>query len=289
MSTRKKPHVTKLSLRLGVVASLMLGAGSLVSQVNAAEDAYGNNLSVPVVLVPSADAVGVPVLRGGTCGSSSNPVGPTSSTFIGYWIQKTEAVWQAQCATSRTADVIVNWGDNLVSRPIISARQPVRVEVALHQSLTDPMTGFLVEKLTPDVEDRYATYGTRGVPQSFESARVFDSGAQLTIERVDGPGGTIYSGPMSAEINSAGALVYGFNWGMKGKSQRALPGTYLLTFTTSNTRVVGVDPGDVAKATYTSRSSSVTIVLSSSAGRRGGSGSGGSGSGSGGSGLGQRR
>ncbi len=267
-----------------VATSLVVGATSLETQVDAAEDAFGNNLSVPVVMVPSAVAEDAPTLRGGNCGLNQDPVGSKSSTYPEYWLQKTEAVWQAQCSTAQSADVFVNWGDNLISRPVISSRQPVRVEVALDHLTGSVMKGYTVENLTPDVEDRYATYGTRGVAESFSTVRVFDSGAQLTIERIDGPGGVIFSGPMVAEINSVGSVVYGFNWGMKGKSQRALPGKYLLTFTTSHTRVIGVDSGDVAKATFTPQSSSLIVELSSSTGRKGGSGSGSGGSGGSGSG-----
>ena len=50
--------------------------------------------------------------------------------------------------------------------------------------------------------------------------------------------------------------------------------------------MIGVDSGDVAKATFTPQSSSLIVELSSSTGRKGGSGSGGPGSGSGGSGSG---
>ncbi len=251
----------------------------------AEEETLGNNLSVPLIVVPSASAGDLPALRGGACGSYVVPTGPKSATYPDYWLQKTEATWQAQCAVATRSDVVVNWGDNLISRPVLSARQPIRVEVALENTPASPMTGFVVDKLTPDVEDRLATYGTKGVPTAFTTVRVFDSGARLRIERTDGPGGVIYDGEMSAEVNSTGSIVYGFNWGTKGKSARALPGAYRLTFTTNATMVTGVGPGDEAKASYTSRSSSLDIVLSPSAGRRGGEGAGsgaGGGSGSGG-------
>jgi hypothetical protein len=178
----------------------------------------------------------------------------------------------------------VNWGDNLISRPVLSAKQPVRVEVALEHMPGSPMTGYVVDKLTPDVEDRLATYGTMGVATPFTTVRVFDSGARLRIERTDGPGGVIYDGEMSAEVNSIGAIVYGFNWGTKGKTARALPGTYRITFTTNATTVTGVGAGDDAKATFTARSSTVTVQLAASAGRRGGEGSGSGGQGGHGSG-----
>lgn len=268
--------------------ALAAAAVAVVAQTpiaSAEEDALGNNLSVPVVVIPSATAGDLPALRAGACGAHIAPTGSKSAMYPDYWLQKTEATWQAQCAVAARGDVVVNWGDNLISRPVLSAKQPVRVEVALDHTPAAPMTGYVVDKVTPDVEDRFATYGTKGVPTAFTTVRAFDSGARLRIERTDGPGGVIYDGEMKAEVNSIGAIVYGFNWGMKGKTARALPGAYRLTFTTNATTVTGVGPGDEAKASYTSRSSSLDIVLSPSAGRRGGEGAGsgaGGGSGSGG-------
>lgn len=277
----KSSHSGIRRIALFAVVGLSVG-GALVSGASAAEEeTLGNNLSVPLVVVPSASPDNLPTLRGGACGESQMPTGPRSTQYPGYYLQKTEAMWQAACSTALSANVIANWGDNLISRPIISARQPVRVEVALEQMPSAPMTGFVVENLTPDLEDRNATYGTQGVATPFSTVRVFDSGAMLRIERVDGPGGIVYEGPIAAEVNSTGAVVYGYNWGVKGKSNRALPGTYLVTFMSNHTTITAVDPGDAAKATFGPKSTSVTVTLSSSAGRRGGEGSG-SGSGGGG-------
>lgn len=264
----------------------LIGIGGIAGIASAAEEeTLGNNLSVPLVVVPSADAADLPALRGGDCGEAAMPSGPKSGEYPAYYLQKTEATWQAECSVASAANVTVNWGDNLTSRPVISARQPVRVEVALEQTPATSMTGFVVENLTPDAEDRYATYGTKGIETPFSTVRVFDSGATLRIERVDGPGGVIYEGSIAAEVNSTGSIVYGFNWGVKGKSNRALPGTYLVTFMSKNTTITGVDDGDASEATFTSKSTSVTVEISPSAGRRGGEGAGsGAGGGSGGSG-----
>lgn len=270
-------HVAVAAIAMAAVAQ-MPGSG-----VSAEEDALGNNLSVPLVVIPSATPGDLPTLRGGACGAPIAPTGPKSSMYPAYWLQKTEATWQAQCVVAARGDVVVNWGDNLISRPVLSAKQPIRVEVALEHTPASPMTGYVVDNLTPDVEDRLATYGTKGAPIPFTTVRAFDSGARLRIERTDGPGGVIYDGVMSAEVNSTGSIVYGFNWGTKGKAARALPGTYQITFTTNATTVTGVGEGDDSKASYTARSSTLTVVLSPSAGRRGGEGAGsGAGGGSGG-------
>lgn len=280
----KRSHSIRRRLAIATAVGLA-SVGALVSTVSAAEEeTLGNNLSVPLIVVPSASAEGLPTLRGGSCAASMQPTGPKSAQYPAYYLQKTEAVWQAECAAMSTANVTANWGDNLISRPVLSSRQPVRVEVALEQTPTQPMTGYVVDNLTPDLEDRYATYGTKGVATPFSTVRVFDSGATLRIERVDGPGGVVYEGPIAAEVNSTGSVVYGYNWGVKGKSGRALPGTYQITFQSNNTTITAVDAGDVSKATFTPKSTTVTVTLSASAGRRGGEGAGSGSGGSGGSG-----
>jgi uncharacterized membrane protein YgcG len=267
---------------LGVVVSGVAVGGTAISA--AEEEGFGSNLSVPAIFVPGADAAGAPSLRGGECGSAVDPTGPMSLSYPGYYLQKSEAVWQAECAEVSTLDVTANWGDNLTARPVLSSRQPIRVEVGLEHEPAAAMVGYVVEKLTPELDDRLATYGTRGDDLDFAKVRVFDSGVSLRIERLDGPGGVVYDGPMSAEVNSVGAIVYGYNWGVKGKTGRALPGSYRITFTTNNTRVVGMDASDAEKADFTTNSTSVDISVSASPGLKGSSGSGGSGSGGSGSG-----
>ncbi len=271
-----------------LIGALVCGVQVTSNAVSAAEEeGYGSNLSVPAIFLPGTSAADAPALRGGACGASVNPTGSPSLVYPGYFLQKSESVWQSECAEAASLNVYANWGDNLTSRPVLSSRQPVRVEVGLEHSPVTPMKGFVVEKLTPDAEDRLATYGTRGVVTDFTKVRVFDSGARLRIERVDGPGGVVYDGAMSAEVNSVGAVVYGYNWGVKGKKNRPLPGTYRVTFTSNNATVVGVDSSDAAKATFTSKTTSLVLTISASAGLRGSPGGGsGGGSGSGGSGSG---
>lgn len=275
---------------LAVSGVVLLGVAPLNGVVSAAEDeGFGSNLSVPAIFVPNANATGAPALRGGACGELQEPTGEKSLVFPGFYLQRTESTWQAECAESTTLDVYANWGDNLTSRPVLSSRQPIRVEVGLEHSPLTPMNGFVVEKLTPELDDRLATYGTRGDVSSFSKVRVFDAGVSLRIVRLDGPGGVIYDGPMSAEVNSTGSIVYGYNWGVKGKTTRALPGNYRVTFTTNSTNVVGIDASDSGKATFTTKSTSVEISVSATSGLKGksGAGNGGSGGGSGSGGGGQ--
>ena len=227
------------------------------------EGTLGNNLSVPTVFVPSYN--GAPVLRvPSAAGTLALPMGQASTEFPGYYLQKTESTWQAEYTTATTAAVVADWGDNLTERPTLTARQPLRVEMGLYVPTT--MQGFVVEKLTPDVEDRYATYGTTGVPATFAEARVLDEGATLTVKNAS-TGVNVYDGPMSTEVNSTGAVVYGYNWGIKGRKNFPVSGTYELTFTTNHTTLAGVRDG---AATWTPTSTTITVVLNSTSGGGGG-------------------
>ncbi len=248
------------------------------------ETTLGNNLSVPAIFVPGSTASGAPVLRV-PCGSTPQaPVGPTSAQFPGYWLQGTEATWSATCqeATSVTG-IVADWGDNLTTSPKLAAGKPIRVEVGLLDAAATGLTGYVVDNLTPELEDRLATYGTAGTSFVTGTAgapqtRVWDAGTTLTIQPLDQAGQPVgqpvYSGPISAEINSTGAVVYGYNWGSQGRSNTPSAGTYRLTFTTAmNTTITGVaDTGVVNVPTYDAHSTSVTVTLTSSTsgGRRGG-------------------
>lgn len=244
----------------------------------------GNNLSIPAIFVP--DASGGPALRV-PCGTYAVPGwdGALPSTvYDGYWLQKTAATWSADCATAVTASVLADWGDNLTTRPTVAAGKPVRVEVSLLDPAAIGMGGFVITNLTPELADRLATYGTRGVPEDAfttgaEGApltRVFDTGATLTIELLDaapvrgqGPAGladltdtVIFDGPMTAEINSSGAVIYGYNWGSKGRKNTPAPGTYRITFRTVATTIIGItDTAGQNVPTWDATSTSVTVVL----------------------------
>ena len=246
-------------------------------------ETLGNNLSVPAVFVPSSTAAGAPALRLPR-GSAVAPSGPQSDVFSGYWLQKTEATWSADCSTAAAASVVADWGDNLTASPSIAAGKPVRVEVGLLDPNAKGMTGYLVDNLTPTLADRNATYGTNGTtfttgnPGAPET-RVWDSGAHLTIVPVvDGVAGSpIYDGAMTAEINSTGAVVYGYNWGIGGSQNGPAAGTYRLTFTTSDaTTITGVADAAAARVpTFEDHSTILEITVGAGSGSGTGSGRGG--------------
>ncbi|MEZ5260741.1 MAG: hypothetical protein R2755_02960 [Acidimicrobiales bacterium] len=84
----------------------------------------------------------------------------------------------------------------------------------------------------------------------------------------------MYDGPFSAEINSTGRVVYGFNW------QKPAAGAYTITFSAPNVAVTGVDAGTIVD-THTI---TLDVNVALSAGRGGGGGGGNGGNGGGGNG-----
>lgn len=225
-----------------------------------------NSLSVPAVFVP--DTIGSPPL-GFACGAAVLPTGETTyfaAPFTGtsgeYYVQGEDA-WQASCATDADGlAVTADWGDNLTSAPL-KAGTPIRVEMGL---LADDaaglaMTGFTVFKLTDEL-DRLATYGTLGTAETpFAEVRVWDAGAGLRIVRSDGF--VVYDGPFTAEVNSTGRVVYGFNW------QKPLAGVYTIIFTSPNVAISGLAAGDngVVVDTHTA-TIEVTVAVKAGGGKK---------------------
>jgi hypothetical protein len=248
------------------------------------EETAGNNLSVPVILVP--DVTVGPVLRV-PCGTYAVPGAdgvPSDEFFLGYWRQKTEATWSADCATALSASVQADWGDNLTSRPNLPAGKPVRVEVSLLDTSAIGMKGFTVQNLTPELADRLATYGTRGEPldafttgdTGAPNARVFDDGATLTIEKLASDEVTWepYYGPteMTAEINSTGNVIYGYGWGIMGKASTPTAGKYRLTFNTVNTTITGISDSAAPNTPGFNATSTWVIIELTQGGGGGGKG-----------------
>jgi len=292
----------KLCQRIGVftlAAALVTSSahaqkGPKIPPGGGEEDAFGNNLSVPTVFIPDSSTL---PLRVG-CPPAADPTGPQSTVYLGFWLQKTEATWTADCVqfgvpeSAHSVPVAADWGDNLTTRPNLPAGKPVRVEVSLVDHSDDAhvpsypgLQGFVVTNLTPELEDRLATYGTDGT--TFLTAapgapftRYFDEGARLKIEKLDDVTGqpispAIFDGPMTAEINSIGAVVYGFNWGSKGKKNTPAAGKYKLTFTANYTNIVDITDKAAANVPIIEGggvATSIIVTLTSSHGGQGGQG-----------------
>lgn len=282
-------------LRAFVAAALLAAGASAAVDAkgppdDGGEEGYGNNLSIPTLFVPDNSAA--PALRiPGTSEATSpvatdeQPVWHDEITFYDqdgnatvvpagwYYEQQTDAAWQATWDVATSAAVMADWGDNLTDAPKLKARQPIRVEMTLYQMAQDDQgalvrttgTGFRVYKLTDEL-DRLATYGTDGAAVTNMPVRVFEAGATLSIQNVDtgawvlgGPDG---GAPMSAEINSVGGIVYGFNWGIQGRKSTPAAGTYQLTFETVGTSIVAIEDADALRVpTFDTTSTTLTITL----------------------------
>lgn len=262
------------------------------------EETLGNNLSVPAIFVPSV--AGAPTLRV-PCSATAQMPGadgvPSSALFPGYWLQKTTATWGASCLEAASASVTADWGDNLTTAGSLTAGKPIRVEVGLLAPDAVGLTGYAITNLTPALADRLATYGTRGAPTDeyltgaagAPVTRVWDSQTTIGIEQYVNSAWVpvVTTQPMIAEINSTGSVVYGFNWGSKGRKNTPAAGEYRATFTTSTaTTIVAIaDVAGVNVPTFTAHSTTLEFTLAPQ-NRGGGGGSDGSVGGGGGQGPG---
>lgn len=236
------------------------------------EEAAANNLSVPALFVPElglgvtcgvlpTDFVaptGVPTLF-----DPADPFVLNDVVYGEYYVQGEDDNWQASCTTmgAGIVDVTADWGDNLTGARL-KAGTPIRVEMGL---LADEaafnLTGFSVVKLTDEL-DRYATYGTLGLAETpYPEVRAWDAGATLSIIRDSGDM-VVYNDVATAEINSTGRVVYGYNW------QQPEPGVYTITFTAPNVTFVGTDVGSLVDG------DTVTLVVNVAATAGGGGGGG---------------
>ena len=230
----------------------------------------GNNLSVPTYFVP--DRSGAPTLR---VDCRQDPDGPTMKwDGLDYYMQKSEATWSAPCSNRERASVRATWGSNLINDRTLRAGRPIRVEMQLTHT-SDRAPGYIIENLTPSLPDRRASYGTLGIPDGVEDMAymVWAADAQLTIETVPPGVRPVYDGPMSAEINSTGKVVYGHNWGI-AKTDAPEPGRYKLVFTipsTNGTVITGADDEGEPNVRFTEKTATVGIYV----GPAGGGGQGG--------------
>lgn len=256
-----------------------------------------NNLSVPAIFLGTTNPYGL------TCDGTylKTPDGAPSTGYpvdpAAYYYVQGINTWQAQCAygpTDSTVHATADWGDNLTSAPL-RAGHPIRVEVGLiyaSGATVVPTTGYDVIKLDPNALDRVSAYGTLATPlagggftaptSTFPltkevydretggtitvtiGQRIFDAGATLKIASTDGSR-VVYDGPATAEINRAGAVVYGFNWG-RSSGTTVTAGTYTITFTAPNATLDNADAG--------SNGHIVTLGVTVSSGGFGGGGGG---------------
>ena len=234
----------------------------------------GNNLSFATKFVPGT--AGAPTLRLACSVLPTYPSGSRCTLFPDYWCQKTDAVWQASCTTGPddgTTFVTATWGANLLGDASLKAGRPIRVEMALTEAGGPSGEGYVVTNLTPELEDRLATYGTDGAVQN-TSYGVFDAGATLKIESCPDTTCSVPNGVVLpetafvAEINSLGKVVYGYNWGTKGKASAPEAGIYKLTFTANGTTIV--DAPGAQRCSALENCTYVVVTVAKAAGGGGG-------------------
>lgn len=244
------------------------------------EETGTNNLSVPALFVPST--TGSPFT--GTCtdgvDDSADPSGlmgvdlnadGVADEHLDYYVQGV-ATWQADCATAAADALTVGaeWGDNLTSAPL-KAGTPIRVEIGfLADATANPMPGYVVEKLDPTLLDRESHYGTKGVEVlNFPEVRVWNNGVTLDIRSKDGTVVVADTIAYSAEVNSTGRVVYGFNW------QKPVAGEYTVTVKAPTIYLATTDAGSLSDTTGDGKYD--TVELTVNVGNKGGGGGGGGG------------
>lgn len=261
---------------VGAVGLALLATAGIAASAVAEEEAGANNLSVPAIFVPSVGLAG-PVC---TDGVDAKPVTGELGILVegvlehpDYYVQGDD-VWQAECATAAddTISVRAEWGDNLTSAPLKQGT-PVRVEIGLLDTTATAMPGYVVEKLDPALDDRYSHYGTlASEPQPLTEVRVWNAGTALSIVR-NSDGLRVYDGEFTAEINSTGRVVYGYNW------QKPLEGVYTLAVRTPTVLLVDKDAGTLIDSDGDGDLD--TVILSVEVGAKGSKGGGGGGKGGG--------
>jgi len=259
MATSKLKRLFVLAVAIAAVTVLAVSAnaqGRGQGNGGGPGEEAGNNLSVPAIFIGGNPTLNFPI------GSAVEPTGLPLKGFpldpASYYYVQGVHQWQASSMEMDPTDLAYvpveitgEWGDNLTGSASLTTKKPIRVEIGL---LADPyaygdLTGWLVDKLEPDKLDREAAYGTLAVENpdsSFESLpttpypelRVYDEYALLKIYNEDTKE-VIVDEPATAEINSTGRVVYGYNLRV------AKAGTYVIEFTSLSTTFVAVDNGDI--------------------------------------------
>jgi len=194
----------------------------------------GNNVSWPVVFAEGTGLTGSPVATdAGTRPAATEAealaellaIAVTSPTApfwwtgnvvdaTGYYLQATANTWRGQIVDGTGQakyDAEAAWGDNLLGTGNLAAGHPIRVEVALSATGIGTLQGYNMPYVAnPSSPDEIQ--GTDGTLGDFIPL-IYSVGPTLTIEQLSGPGGTVTgvfsSGPISAEVNVGGRIVYG--------------------------------------------------------------------------------
>jgi hypothetical protein len=260
------------------------GAGAGGGGGGGGEEPLGKSLAVPAVFVGqnpyalTCDPQGVA------------PTGEPSTGFSvpgSFYVQGVHT-WRAGCVNGAdSATAVADWGDNLTGSASLRVGSPIRVEMGLLAESADDaplpdMTGWEVQKLEPAQLDRVSPYGilATATDTGFEApgttpypeTRVWTAGATLKIFPRDNPAAPVYAGPASAEINSTGRVVFGYNLRVKAA------GEYVIEYTFPDVALTGisaVENPDVEMEIIEPSTVWLVIDVGASAGGGGGGGGGG--------------
>ncbi|MDE2604959.1 MAG: hypothetical protein KGL68_03455 [Burkholderiales bacterium] len=254
------------------------------------ESAYGSNLSFPLVYADGYGTTGLPIIGTWPGVGPFTPMpaidystglrplttetppslpyyDPSTAVSIGgttYYPQATASTWQAEWrsnTTGATENVVVDWGDSLLSKTYTSSSL-VRIETVLKQDattgVTDTMKGYTMALISGTGINELQ--GTSGQTYDSSTRNVFAINAHLKIEKLNtdgsvdavvydhavaqnfgtstegggssgGSGGSVAVSPFSSEINQGGSLVYGMNFRVSNVSGVASKtGQYRITF-----------------------------------------------------------
>ena len=270
------------------------------------DESFGNNLSIPAIFAEGIGLIGVaapttptgllpyqetwtglripasgnPTLPAqGTEGTYCDPTPPVAGTCPDgtlYYLQGIEqASWQASYqngAGHASYGANVKWGDNLFGSPWTTT-STIHLEVSMKGTPaltdTDAQTYFPTKSLYGSGSTE--TFGSTAVETDVVTAlnlapAIYSEVAYLTIQAIDGPGGTAVGTPihvlatwnravegrstaaLTPEVNASGTIVYSYNW-FTGRDHLAA-GWYRLTFgvmTTAGGTLPGIaNPAPVA-------------------------------------------
>ncbi|HYO20747.1 MAG TPA: hypothetical protein VES02_18990 [Dermatophilaceae bacterium] len=269
MSTHRSSRVLLGLVGAATVAALVVPGAAFAKGPGGGgggggEETTANSLSVPAVFV-GANPFSL------TCdGTWKSPDGQTPKsgyTLAGYYYVQGVNTWQAQCDDGlEVATATAAFGDNLTGTAKKAVGSPIRVEIGLFESPATPMTGWDVVKLEPSQLDRVSPYGTLATETSlgvFASnpvttlpTRVWAPGT-LKVYLQSTPGSPVVNTSATAEINSTGKVVFGYNLKVTA------PGTYVIEYTFPAVTITTVPKGTITNEGHTV---SLPIVVTSGGG-----------------------
>lgn len=230
-----------------------VSASVSVKVVGGETTTLGNNMSWPTVF---ADGVGVTGLAVAT--DPGVRPGPTEGITVDvlpffysgnvadygtYYLQQGVNTWRAALidGTGQAAyDAEAYWGDNLTAKEWSTTR-PIRIEVALSATGVGTLAGYNMTLLYG--EGTTEMQGTDGTTAAYVPL-IYTIGTTLTVDRLSAEGGQpvaqVQSGPIAAEVNVAGRIVYGAQLKLDTWTPPAgmtLDGWYRLTFAVNSSMV----------------------------------------------------